>query len=94
MRTDPPPPVDVELQASANREMADSLRGVCRGLGIPDDTSCRRLEGICRALVEDRDRLLRWLDRIDGGDMPCHDIDRIREWAYQAAMGQRCPEEE
>jgi hypothetical protein len=32
----------------------------------------------------ERDRLLRWLEKIDGGDQPCQDELQLRQWAFEA----------
>jgi len=38
-------------------------------------------------LTAERDRLRAWLERIEGGDVPCDDPAILRRWAWEAGMG-------
>lgn len=49
------------------------------------------LTSIVEVARKDRDRLLGWLDRIEGGDHPCDAAATLRQWAWMAGMGQEVP---
>lgn len=44
------------------------------------DAATRRIQGLEREVG----RLSDWLSKIDGGDSPCTDESKLRQWAYEA----------
>lgn len=55
--------------------------------------AAREVVFCCRALQEELARLRGVLQRIDGGDSPCTDEAKLREWAYEALTLGRGAEE-
>jgi len=50
----------------------------------PGDVEVAVLAREMLAAMDEIDRLTTWLERIDGGDVPCNDADTLRLWAYEA----------
>lgn len=44
------------------------------------------------ALRAEVERLNGWMQKIEGGDTPCKDESRLRQWAYEALILRRQPE--
>jgi hypothetical protein len=53
------------------------------------DAATRRIQGLEREV----ERLSDVLHRIDGGDNPCLDQDKLRQWAYEAMVQGRSVDE-
>jgi hypothetical protein len=51
-------------------------------LAVELDAATRRIAGLEREV----ERLAGWLRKIDGGDDPCTDEARLRQWAYEALV--------
>jgi DNA-directed RNA polymerase subunit RPC12/RpoP len=58
-------------------------------LAVEMEKAARRIEGLEREV----ERLSGWLQKIDGGDNPCQDESKLRQWAYEAVVLNRSPQE-
>jgi hypothetical protein len=59
-------------------------------LAVELDHATRRIQGLEREV----ERLAGWLRKIDGGDNPCLDESKLRQWAYNAIVLNNEPNQE
>jgi len=49
--------------------------------------TCLHLHAEVARLTAERERLLAWLNKIEGGDNPSGGVEDLRQWAWKAGMG-------
>jgi len=49
--------------------------------------TCLHLHAEVARLTAERERLLAWLSKIEGGDNPSGGVEDLRQWAWKAGMG-------
>lgn len=86
---------DAELTAQRDEAEA-ALHRLAKDAGVPDDGPDENVNAVLAKLRE-RDaeikRMEGWLEKIEGGDYPCLDQSRLREWARRGRMSHDEPGE-